>query len=185
MREGIIEDCSVQIKDGYLSGVKQRVSPNRDSRPAGEISLLVIHCISLPEGHFGNEYVEQLFCNTLDCTAHPTFESLEQLRVSSHLVIRRDGSIEQYVCFLDRAWHAGVSTYQGRERCNDFSIGIELEGTDKSAFTSDQYDALGAVCDLLYGAYPINDVVGHSDIAPGRKTDPGTGFDWSRIKSPV
>lgn len=185
MRSGIIEDCDLQIKDGYLSETTQLASPNRDSRPAGEISLLVIHCISLPEGNFGNGYVEQLFCNTLDCGVHADFESLVDLRVSSHLVICRDGNIQQYVSFLDRAWHAGVSRYQGRDKCNDFSIGIELEGTDRSAFTLDQYDALQEVCELLYGAYPIVDVVGHSDIAPERKTDPGTGFDWKRIKFPV
>ncbi len=171
----------MQIVDGYLSEAMQFVSNNKDDRPDSEISLIVIHCISLPEGQYGNTFVQQLFCNTLDCSAHNEFRDLMDLRVSSHLFIRRDGSILQFVPFSDRAWHAGESSYGGRENCNDYSIGIELEGTDRNPFEEAQYKSLSKVCHLLCESYDIRDIVGHSDIAPNRKTDPGSAFDWSRV----
>ncbi|MGR8934780.1 MAG: 1,6-anhydro-N-acetylmuramyl-L-alanine amidase AmpD [Gammaproteobacteria bacterium] len=161
-------------------------SPNFDTRPdANDISLLVLHCISLPPGEFGLPFIDQLFCNRLDPGAHPYFAGIYQLTVSAHLLIRRDGQITQYVAFDQRAWHAGASEYQGRDRCNDFSIGIELEGTDSSVYTDKQYDVLQEVIETLLLHYPRlsrQRIVGHSDIAPGRKTDPGTGFDWPRLR---
>jgi AmpD protein len=144
----------------------------------------VIHCISLPPEQFAGDYIDQLFCNSLDPGAHPYFQDIHQLRVSTHLLIRRDGSIRQYVPFNRRAWHAGVSKYQDRERCNDFSIGIELEGAISVAYTNIQYLRLADVCKTLLANYPKlsnQHIVGHSDIAPGRKTDPGPFFDWSRF----
>ncbi len=171
----------MHIANGRLLGARQFASENRDARPADEISLIVIHCISLPEGHFNNRNVQQLFCNELDCSVNPEFHSLEGVHVSSHLVITRDGSLEQYVSFLDRAWHAGESNHGGRHNCNDFSVGIELIGSEASSFDEAQYGALGSVCRLLCATYGIDAIVGHSDIAPGRKTDPGPEFDWARI----
>lgn len=160
----------------------QHASPHCDERPQpDEISLLVIHCISLPEGKYGTPYVRQLFMGELKTDAHPDFSILKGLRVSAHCVIRRDGTLEQYVPFDKRAWHAGRSRYCGRRRCNDFSIGIELEGTDNSAYTQSQYEQLIAVTKALIARYPkLNRrrIVGHQDIAPGRKTDPGSEFDW-------
>lgn len=167
-----------------LDAARQQASPNFDPRPeAGDISLLVIHCISLPPEHFGGEFIEQLFCNRLDPEQHPYFQGIHQLKVSAHLLIRRDGEIVQFVAFDQRAWHAGVSQYQGRERCNDFSIGIELEGSVNQPFSEAQYQQLADVSRLLLATYPqLNKqrIVGHSDIAPGRKTDPGPYFDWQR-----
>lgn len=177
----------MNIVDGWLSTAEQIRSDNCDARPDEEISLLVIHCISLPAGHFGNDFVEQLFTNRLDVSCHPSFEDLSNLHVASHLFIRRDGTLHQYVPFHKRAWHAGVSSFQGREQCNDFSIGIELEGTDSGQFTDEQYEQLIRTCKLLRTQYdiPVDHIVGHSDIAPGRKTDPGAGFDWQRLTSAV
>lgn len=170
--------------NGWLSGVRHVVSPNFDTRPARTpISLLVIHSISLPPDQFSGPAVEQLFTNTLDCSAHPYYEQLKGVRVSAHFLIRRDGSITQFVACGRRAWHAGVSVWQGRERCNDFSIGIELEGCDSIPFEPEQYAALSKLTRRLLRRYPILDIVGHVDIAPGRKTDPGPTFDWQHYFS--
>ncbi len=159
-------------------------SPNQDERPAGMlIDLLVIHCIALPPRQYGGEAIEQLFCNRLDPRAHPAFAALEGLRVSAHFVVQRNGALTQYVSCDRRAWHAGASRYAGRERCNDFSIGIELEGSDDEPFEPEQYDTLIALGSELLARYPLRAWVGHSDIAPGRKTDPGFGFDWRQLKN--
>ena len=167
-----------------MSGVKRLKSPNFDTRPAhAAIDLLVIHNISLPPNEFGGDGITQLFTNTLDINAHPYYAQLDGVKVSAHFLIRRDGSMIQLVSCLDRAWHAGVSHWQGRERCNDFSIGIELEGTDFIAFTDEQYAALKLLTKKIKLAYPIRAAVGHSDIAPERKTDPGPFFDWPRYLS--
>ena len=158
-----------------------RESPNSDDRPAGtSIDLLVIHAISLPPGEFGAAAIDDLFLNRLDCGAHPYFAGLEGVRVSAHLVIYRQGRLVQFVPCQRRAWHAGVSSWGGRPRCNDYSIGIELEGCDDIAFEDAQYETLAALTRGLRRAYPIVSVVGHSDIAPARKTDPGPLFDWPR-----
>ena len=162
-------------------------SPNHDQRPDPEdISLLVIHCISLPPEQFGGDYVDRLFCNCLPQDDHPYFREIHHLRVSAHLLIRRDGTLAQFVPFDQRAWHAGLSQFQGRERCNDFSIGIELEGSVNQAFAEQQYNSLIEVSSLLISHYPRlqpQTIVGHSDIAPGRKDDPGPFFDWPRYRS--
>jgi AmpD protein len=166
---------------GQLNNVLQRPCAHYDERPDNEVSLLVIHNISLPAGQFATPYVDDLFMGCIDCSAHESFADLEGLRVSAHCFIRRTGEIIQYVPFTKRAWHAGVSTFEGRKRCNDFSIGIELEGTDTQAYTQAQYNALHLVTSALIEKYPdINRsrIVGHCDIAPGRKTDPGRSFDW-------
>lgn len=156
-------------------------SPNCDTRPQAEVSLIVIHNISLPPSQYGGNGIVQLFTNRLDPTEHPYYAEIHQLRVSSHFLIRRDGHLIQFVSCLQRAWHAGVSSWQGRERCNDFSVGIELEGSDFEAFSPAQYQTLQSLVDTLRTAYPIRDIVGHSDIAPGRKTDPGPYFDWTQL----
>jgi AmpD protein len=177
----------MQIQQGWLSQCKRVKSPNADQRPCGEvISLLVIHNISLPPQQFGGPYIEQLFCNCLDPLQHSYFEQIHDLKVSSHLLIDRLGKIIQFVPFDKRAWHAGVSEFEGRESCNDFSIGIELEGADTIPFTPPQYQSLTAVTKLLISHYPAlstERIVGHSDIAPGRKTDPGPAFDWQLFKN--
>ncbi len=176
----------VDRRTGLLVPARQVDSPNHNRRPAGsEIELLVIHGISLPPGEFGGPYVEQLFTNRLDPAAHEDFHELAALRVSSHLFIRRDGEIIQFVPFHRRAWHAGESRFEGRDNCNDFSIGIELEGTDELPYEDVQYTRLIEVCRALQKAWPALDeahIVGHSDIAPGRKTDPGPAFDWARLR---
>ncbi len=174
-------------KDGWLQGVTTTPSPNFDARPAGEtVSLIVIHGISLPAGVFGTPYIDDLFCNRIRGDEVPGFESLADLRVSSHLLIRRGGEPIQYVSLHDRAWHAGVSSFQGRTHCNDFSIGIELEGTDETPYTDAQYQCLYAVVGLLLQQFPNitpeERIVGHCDIAPGRKSDPGPAFDWQRLR---
>jgi len=157
-------------------------SPNQDTRPSGtQITLAVIHNISLPPQQYGGDGVIELFTNRLDPEAHPYYAEIHQLKVSSHFFIRRDGSLIQFVPCSQRAWHAGVSSWQGQERCNDFSIGIELEGSDSDAFAAPQYAILNALLAALKLTYPITGVVGHSDIAPGRKTDPGPYFDWARV----
>lgn len=162
-----------------MSGVRKVASPNHDSRPADTaIDLLVIHNISLPPNHYAGNAVERFFTNTLDHSEHPYYEQLKGVRVSSHFLVRRDGQIVQFVSCNKRAWHAGVSTWRGRSRCNDFSIGIELEGSDHESFTDRQYASLVRLTRRLKRQFPINHIVGHSDIAPGRKTDPGTFFDW-------
>jgi len=166
---------------GWFSGVRCLPSPNFDTRPAHTpISLLVIHGISLPPDEFGGPGICQLFTNTLDCRAHPYYAQLAGLHVSAHFLVRRDGSIFQFVGCGYRAWHAGVSQWQGRTRCNDFSIGIELEGCDSGPFESCQYISLIRLTRHLRRHYPLQQIVGHSDIAPGRKTDPGPLFDWGR-----
>lgn len=166
--------------DGWSSGVERMPSPNFDARAAGTaVDLLVIHNISLPPGQFGGPYIADLFGNRLDCDTHPYFNQLRTLRASAHFLIRRDGSAMQFVSANDRAWHAGVSSFRGRERCNDFSIGIELEGTDFEPFEAAQYEVLAALTQALRARYPLTDVAGHEHIAPGRKTDPGPFFDWA------
>jgi len=175
----------MKINAGQLDIAQQAISPNFDDRPQDEVSLIVIHCISLPAGHFGSDYVRQLFCNELNCTAHEDFADLQGVRVSSHLLIRRTGDITQFVPFDKRAWHAGQSSYKGRENCNNFSVGIELEGIDTGTFTDEQYNSLLEVCQEMLNSWSIDvdHIVGHSEIAPGRKTDPGSGFDWGRLRS--
>ena len=171
---------------GYASAARLIASPNCDTRPAEcAIDLVVIHNISLPPGEFGGDGVIELFCNRLDPAAHPYYRDIHQLRVSAHFFIRRDGELIQFVSCLQRAWHAGVSEWQGRVRCNDFSIGIELEGTDDQPFESAQYRTLNALLQALYEAYPVRAVTGHSDIAPDRKTDPGPCFDWAQVAQPA
>ncbi|MDX8380313.1 MAG: 1,6-anhydro-N-acetylmuramyl-L-alanine amidase AmpD [Gallionella sp.] len=165
---------------GWLTGGFRLPSPNFDERANGAIALLVIHNISLPQDEFGGEGVQQLFTNSLDRNAHPYYQTIPQGRVSAHFYIRRDGQLIQFVSCLQRAWHAGVSRWQGRVRCNDFSIGIELEGSDFSAFTDEQYAVLHHLTQALRLAFPIQGIAGHSHIAPGRKTDPGPFFDWLR-----
>ncbi|VAW91530.1 1,6-anhydro-N-acetylmuramyl-L-alanine amidase [hydrothermal vent metagenome] len=160
-------------------------SPNCNDRPdPTDISLIVVHGISLPAGQFGGPYIEQLFTNRLDVQQHESFRDLENLKVSSHLFIRRDGQLIQFVPFDKRAWHAGESRYEGRENCNDFSIGIELEGTDNQPYEDVQYQQLSTVIKALLKHYPAlghQHIIGHSDIAPGRKTDPGPAFDWAKL----
>ena len=177
------------IKNGVLEGARQLKSPNYGQRPPGKgISLLVIHNISLPPGQFGTSCVEDFFCNQLDAESHPSFADIADLQVSSHLFIKRSGDVTQFVNFNDRAWHAGVSVFKGVENCNDFSIGIELEGTDIIPYTDVQYKVLTYITRLLIAAYPlINEqrIVGHCDIAPTRKTDPGPVFDWRRYRQAV
>lgn len=168
---------------GWLARVRRVPSPNADARPAGaEVSLVVIHGISLPPGQFGGDAILRLFTNRLDPDGHPYYATIAALRVSSHFLIRRDGSLVQFVPCEARAWHAGVSRWKGRERCNDFSIGIELEGTDERPYTTRQYRRLAALVRRLRSRWPVRDVAGHSDIAPGRKTDPGPAFDWPRFR---
>ncbi|MFP3516836.1 1,6-anhydro-N-acetylmuramyl-L-alanine amidase AmpD [Pseudomonas sp. SIMBA_077] len=170
---------------GWCQGVRHCPSPNFNARPDGEISLLVIHNISLPPSQFGTGKVQEFFQNQLDATEHPYFEGIQDLKVSAHFLIERDGKITQFVSCLDRAWHAGVSRFEGREGCNDFSLGIELEGTDELPFTDAQYAALLALSSQLRAAYPAitpSRICGHSDIAPGRKTDPGPAFEWMRFR---
>lgn len=173
----------MQLQDGWIAGVRQVPSPHMNQRPDDESpSLLVIHNISLPPGEFGGPWIDDLFTGQLDPTLHPYFADISHLQVSAHCLIRRDGEIVQYVPFHLRAWHAGISSYQGREACNDFSVGIELEGTDTLPYTDAQYQSLCAVTALLVEHYPAmaQQITGHSDIAPERKTDPGPSFDWAR-----
>jgi N-acetyl-anhydromuramoyl-L-alanine amidase len=165
---------------GLLVDGDHQASPNCDERPAGAIDLLVIHNISLPPDQFGGDGVQRLFTNTLDITAHPYYQTIAELKVSSHFLIRRDGHIIQFVPCALRAWHAGASCWQGAQRCNDFSIGIELEGSDFVPFTDAQYASLHGLTLALRAAYPLRGIAGHSDISPLRKTDPGPYFDWAR-----
>ncbi len=172
---------------GLLGGVRQQPSPNCDDRPAGcEPELIVVHNISLPPGEFGGPWIDRLFTNCLPPDAHPYFATLDGLEVSAHFLIRRDGELVQYVPTTRRAWHAGQSCYCGRERCNDFSIGIEVEGADELPYTDVQYRRLASLVATLRARQPslaAADVVGHSDIAPGRKTDPGPAFDWAHFRA--
>jgi len=168
--------------EGWADAARRVASPNFDERPAGgAISLVVVHAISLPPGQFGGDAIERLFTNTLAADAHPYFAAIAGVRVSAHFLIRRDGEVLQFVSCLARAWHAGVSSWQGVERCNDFSIGVELEGCDDLPFSDAQYAALVDLIASLRATCPIKAVVGHSDIAPGRKTDPGPHFFWQRL----
>ena len=173
-----------EIKDNFLIGAKQQLSPNSSDRiNEHDISLLIIHNISLPPGVFGTGYVDQFFCNNLDPKIHPYFQKISELRVSTHLFVSRTGDVTQYVALNRKAWHAGDSIFKGRKNCNEFSIGIELEGTDHEAFTDMQYETLIYVTKELLKNYPLinrNRIKGHSDIAPGRKTDPGPYFEWQR-----
>lgn len=167
---------------GVADAVRYVASPHGDFRPdENDVSLIVIHNISLPPGECSGDAVEALFTGTLDWDAHPYFQSIRGIRVSAHFFIRRSGEIVQFVPCSRRAWHAGLSSWQGRERCNDFSIGIELEGTDDTPFTEPQYQSLLPLLDALRRRYSIAAIAGHSDIAPGRKTDPGPQFDWGRV----
>lgn len=179
--------AAVELPEGWLRAARRLPSPNQDERPdPQDISLLVIHNISLPPERFGGPWIDALFTNTLEPSAHPYFETIRDLRVSAHLCIFRDGRVTQYVPFRRRAWHAGVSRYEGRERCNDFSLGIELEGCDRKPFTAKQYARLARVTAALLLAYPRltpERIAGHADIAPGRKTDPGPCFDWARYRA--
>ena len=175
------------IDKGWLSEVEHQPSPHFTPREQGQdISLLVVHNISLPPGQFGGPYITDLFLGKLDVKQDPYFEEIYQLQVSAHCLIRRDGEIIQYVSFDDKAWHAGVSRFAGKEKCNDFSIGIELEGTDVEPYTEEQYQQLVCLVQKLQESYPLivhNNLVGHCDIAPGRKTDPGEAFNWSYFKA--
>ena len=172
---------------GLLDAARQCPSPNRDARPdPADIDLVVVHGISLPPGEFGGDAIDRLFTNTLDPNAHPYFAQIADLRVSAHLLIRRDGEAVQYVPFHERAWHAGESAWCGRAACNDFAIGVELEGTDDQPYADAQYRRLAEVVAALATAYPrisAQRIAGHSDVAPGRKTDPGRVFDWDRLTS--
>ena len=176
----------IDITSGLIKEARQQMSPNCDSRPdETDISLIVIHGISLPPGKFGNNYIDQLFCNELNPNEHPYFKEIEELKVSSHFLVRRDGELVQYVPLNKRAWHAGVSCYETRDCCNDFSIGIELEGEDETPYTEIQYQVLSKLIRNLLKTYPaLNEqtIAGHSDIAPGRKTDPGDAFDWDLLR---
>jgi N-acetyl-anhydromuramoyl-L-alanine amidase len=170
--------------DGWVPAARKLPSPNFEARPEGAVpSLIVVHNISLPPGQFGGSAIAELFQNRLDCDAHPYYDThLRGVRVSAHFVIHRDGELEQFVSCDQRAWHAGASNFFGRERCNDFSIGIELEGSDATTFEAAQYRTLSALVKALMAHYEIQALAGHSDIAPGRKTDPGPHFEWSRLQ---
>lgn len=170
-------------RGGWLTAARHVPSPNFGARPlAAEIDLIVLHSISLPPGQYGGPEVEQLFTNRLDWTAHPYFEQIRGLEVSSHFFVRRDGELLQFVGTDDRAWHAGASCWRGREQCNDDSIGVELEGLEGQPFEAAQYDTLARLCRRLRERHPIAHIAGHEHIAPGRKQDPGPGFDWARLQ---
>jgi len=170
-------------KDGWWGGARACPSPNFDSRPEGEaVSLVLLHSISLPPGEYGGDAIERLFTNRLDWDAHPYYHGIRGLRVSAHFLLRRDGRLLQFVSCDQRAWHAGSSTWRGRENCNHFSIGIELEGLEGLAFEPVQYTGLARLLRAVSARYPVDDVVGHEDVAPGRKFDPGAGFDWRLLR---
>ena len=170
-------------QEGWWRGAKACPSPNFDARPDGTtISLVVLHSISLPPGEYGGDAIERLFTNRLDWDAHPYYQGIRGLRVSAHFLLRRDGRLLQFVSCDQRAWHAGASTWRGRENCNHYSIGIELEGLEGSAFEPLQYTRLAQLLRALAARYPIAEVVGHEDVAPGRKADPGAGFDWQQLR---
>jgi AmpD protein len=167
---------------GWLAGARRVASPNHDSRPPGcEPTLLVVHSISLPAGNYGGDEVERLFCNRLDSGEHPAFAELAGLRVSAHFFVRRDGELVRFVPLERRAWHAGASRWRGRSRCNDISIGVELEGVDSGPFEHAQYQRLTKLVRRLRARLPLREVAAHSDVAPGRKADPGARFDWARV----
>lgn len=171
---------------GWLRGARRVASPNFGPRPVGmSIDLVVIHSISLPPGQFGGDAIERLFTNRLDPAAHPSFEAIAGVRVSAHFLVRRDGTMIQFVSCDDRAWHAGTSIWRGRADCNDFSIGIELEGLEGDRFEAVQYERLGATLASVAAHYPVRAVTGHEHVAPGRKNDPGPGFDWAGLERRV
>jgi AmpD protein len=182
-----IAHLAIDPDTGLVAGVRQVLSPHFDERPPGVLpELLVVHGISLPPGDFGGPWIDRLFTGTLPWDAHPYFTRIKGLRASAHALIRRDGQIVQYVPFGQRAWHAGKSEHRGRSGCNDFSIGVELEGTDDMPYTDAQYQQLVALTTALlarYSSMSEDAIVGHSDIAPGRKTDPGPSFDWARFRT--
>lgn len=168
---------------GWYRFAARQPSPNFGPRPSDvNIDLIVLHSISLPPGQYGGSEVAQLFTNQLDWSAHPYFKTIEGLAVSAHFFVRRHGDLQQFVSTLDRAWHAGASSYRGRDNCNDYSIGIELEGIEGDLFEAGQYDTLYALCAALMQSFPIAHIAGHEHIAPGRKADPGTGFDWAALR---
>ncbi|ABE56662.1 N-acetylmuramyl-L-alanine amidase, negative regulator of AmpC, AmpD [Shewanella denitrificans OS217] len=176
----------LSLTHGWLNEARHCLSPHFNARPNAEVSLLVIHNISLPAGQFGKPYIDQLFQGCLAIDADASFAELEGLRVSAHFLIRRDGELVQYVSCDDRAWHAGLSEFLGRQNCNDFAIGIELEGTDSIPYSQAQYQCLTALTLVLMAQYPmisLDNIVGHCDIAPGRKTDPGESFDWAAYRA--
>ena len=179
----------VDLESGLMQGARLVASPNCDARPPGvEADLIVVHGISLPPGDFGGPWIERLFTNCLDPDEHPYFAEIGALRVSSHLSVARDGGLTQFVRFTDRAWHAGQSSFEGRDACNDFSIGVELEGADTVPYEAAQYEVLAKIVAALCLAYPrlsAERLVGHSDIAPGRKTDPGPAFDWPHARARI
>lgn len=186
-RGGREQGFDIDARTGWIRGVRRVASPNCDERPAGMVpELIVMHGISLPPAEFGGPWIDRLFTNALPPDAHPYFAEICDRKVSSHVLVRRDGSVTQYVPFNLRAWHAGASSWQGRTACNDFSVGIELEGTDETTYEDAQYSTAAALIDALCEAYATlspERIVGHSDIAPGRKTDPGIAFDWPRLRS--
>ncbi len=170
-------------RDGWYQFASRQASPNYGPRPnAAKPDLIVLHCISLPPGCYGGDEVQRLFANQLDWDRHPYFKRIEGMAVSSHFFIRRHGELLQFVSANDRAWHAGVSSYRGRSNCNDHSVGIELEGVEGGSFEDSQYESLAGLCAALLQRYPIVDIAGHEHVAPGRKTDPGSGFDWLRLQ---
>lgn len=171
---------SLKIENNLIVGAEVELSTNSSER-YDDIELIVIHCISLPEGEYNNNHPKDLFLNKLDLSIHPSFETLKNLKVSSHLLINRDGTFQQFVPFNKCAWHAGQSSFEGKEDCNKFSIGIELEGTINESFTDQQYTILNEIIGLLRREYPVKNIVGHSEIAVGRKKDPGPYFEWKRI----
>lgn len=171
---------SLKIKNNLIVGAEVELSTNSSER-YDDIELIVIHCISLPEGEYNNNHPKDLFLNKLDLSIHPSFQTLKNLKVSSHLLINRDGSFQQFVPFNKCAWHAGQSSFEGKEDCNKFSIGIELEGTINESFTDQQYTILNEIIGLLRREYPVKNIVGHSEVAGGRKKDPGPYFEWKRI----
>jgi AmpD protein len=171
---------SLKIKNNLIVGAEVELSTNSSER-FDDIELIVIHCISLPEGEYNNNHPKDLFLNKLDLSIHPSFQTLKNLKVSSHLLINRDGSFQQFVPFNKCAWHAGQSSFEGKEDCNKFSIGIELEGTINESFTDQQYTILNEIIGLLKREYPVKNIVGHSEVAVGRKKDPGPYFEWKRI----
>jgi len=186
--DNAFQQAALELRDtGRVSSARWCASPNFNERPPGFTpTLLVVHNISLPPGQFSGDAIERFFCNQLDPSEHPYFQTIAEMRVSSHLLIRRDGSSLQFVNLQDRAWHAGRSSFQGESECNDFSIGIELEGADDTRYTDSQYARLSDLSVLIMAAWPDitrERITGHSDIAPGRKTDPGPAFDWSRFRS--
>ncbi len=177
------DDLTPLWHEGWYRHARHLPSPNHGQRPAGVAAeLIVVHSISLPPGDYGGPQVQQLFTNSLDCSAHPYFEQLRGVQVSAHFYVRRQGELWQFVSCDDRAWHAGASRYQDRVDCNNWSIGIELEGLEDTPFDDPQYETLASICSAIEQRYPVQHIAGHQHIAPGRKADPGSGFDWQRLQ---